>query len=190
MDLGFASYDIIFAGIILISVVLALLRGGVAELLSLSTWFIAIFVMRKYSHYLTPYLPDIISNPLLRALISYIIAFFIVACFMAILKRLLAQFIQTLGLGGLNYLLGALFGLVRGVIICALIIIIIKSLGFDKQPAWHNSKLNPLLTPVSNTILQAIPADFKNVTNQNIESNVKQLYLQHESSIKQQVYQP
>ena len=38
-----SNYDFIFGAIILVSIVFGIFRGGVAELLSMSTWFIALF---------------------------------------------------------------------------------------------------------------------------------------------------
>ena len=56
-SLQLSNYDFVFGIIILISMLLAIFRGGVAELLSISTWFIALFVVRNYSELIEHFIP-------------------------------------------------------------------------------------------------------------------------------------
>ncbi len=161
-----SNYDFIFGSIIIISAILAIIRGGVAELLSLSTWFIALFVMRNYASFLEKLIPDIITNGLLRSLISYIIAFFVVATAITLIKMVFHKFIHSFGLGGLNYMLGAIFGIARGIIISALIVILMEMFNLDENHAWQKSWLSPILKPTVTMIINAIPDRVKNINHE------------------------
>ncbi len=152
-----SNYDYVFGAILLISTLLALIRGGVAELLSLSTWFIAIFVMRHFADQLERYIPDFIAATKLRSIVSYAYSFFIVAIIITFIKKIFNQLISRIGLGGINHLLGALLGLIRGIIISALLILVIENFNLDNKHGWQLSRLNPILTPVVKIITNALP---------------------------------
>jgi membrane protein required for colicin V production len=161
MNILTSSYDIIFLGIIAFSAILALIRGGITELLSLSVWFIAFWVMHRYGTWLDNYLPNSVTNQLARSCIIFMCAFIAVAIGMAIIKRLCASIISSIGLGGLNYLLGFAFGIIRGILFCAVLIIVIEMLNLDPANSWQNSRLYPVLAPAVEWIANTIPSRIK-----------------------------
>ena len=126
------TYDIVFIIIILVSVIFATIRGGVSEILSLSTWFISLWLMHRFGTILNQYLPNSISNHMVRMSIVYSSIFLIVAILIAIIKKLANPAIKNTGLNGVNHFIGFVFGVIRGLLICALIILIIDVLSFDK----------------------------------------------------------
>jgi membrane protein required for colicin V production len=163
MSLFASNYDIIFFGIIAFSAVLAFIRGGIVEILSLGTWFIAFWALHKFGTLLKAFIPNSISNDLLRNIIIFIIIFLLVAIAMAVIKKLLANFINTIGLGGLNYIVGIGFGIIRGIFACALLIIVIQMLDLDSSKSYAQAKLYPALSPVVNWIAKAIPESVKDI---------------------------
>lgn len=152
-NIHLSNYDFIFGAIILVSVIFGIFRGGVAELLSMSTWFIALFVMRKYSGEIEKLIPQLVSNSMLRSLVSYIVAFIAVAIVIMLIKIMFHKFIHSLGLGGLNYFIGALFGIARGLVISALIIVVVEMFNMDDKHTWKSSVISPLLVPTVNMIV-------------------------------------
>lgn len=142
-----SNYDFIFGVIILVSAIFGIIRGGVAELLATSSWFIALFIMHEYSDHIKELIPSVIENNILRSLLSYVIAFVGVKIIITLIKIIFHKVIKDLGLGGLNYLIGALFGTARGLIICALLIIVIEFFHFDMQQKWRTSLISPALLP-------------------------------------------
>ena len=91
----------------------------------------------------------------------FVAAFIFVAIIMAIIKKLCANFIKSVGLGGLNYLLGAVFGVVRGILICAILIIGIEMLNLDPSHAWQKSRLYNIINPVVEWVADAIHREIK-----------------------------
>lgn len=163
MQLISSNYDLIFFGIIIVSAIFALLRGGISEVLSLSTWFIALWLMHKFGNYINHLIPNAVTSSFLRSIIVYIIIFIIVAIFIAILRKIFASVINALNLGGLNRLLGFVFGIIRGVFICAIIVIVIEMLNLDPSHSWRTSKAYPVIYPTVKLILNAIPDSIKNL---------------------------
>ncbi|MFN8769464.1 MAG: CvpA family protein [Neisseriaceae bacterium] len=161
MELVSSNYDLIFLGIIIASTIFALIRGGIAEILSISSWFIALWFMHKYGELINHFIPQNITNPLLRSIIVYIIIFIIVAVVIALIKKFFASIISKLGLGGLNYLIGFIFGIIRGVFICAIIVVIIEMLNLDISHNWDKAKTYPIIRPAMELIVNAIPDSIK-----------------------------
>jgi len=164
MQLLASNYDLIFFAIIIASAIFALIRGGVNEILSLSSWFIALWLMHRYGEWVNNHLvPHQVTSPLLRSIIIYGAIFIAVAIIIALIKKLFARIISGLGLGGLNYLVGLVFGVVRGVFLCALVIIIIEMFSLDSLHSWNKSKAYFIISPALALIINAIPQSLKNL---------------------------
>ncbi len=157
MNIASSTYDIAFIGIIASSAILALIRGGLSEILSLSSWFITIWLMRKFGNYIDHLLPHSVTNQLIRNALIFIIIFIIVAIIIALIKKLCNKFISTIGLNSVNYLLGIVFGVVRGILISALLIIVIEMLNFDPIHNWQKAKISIVIEPVVLWIVDLIP---------------------------------
>lgn len=159
------NYDLLFFGIIICSTVLALIRGGISEILSLATWFIAFWLTGHLNGVLERYLPQSISNALVKDIIVFIFIFIVVAVIMAIVKKILATSIAAIGLGGLNYFLGFIFGIIRGLLICTLLVVLIQIFGLNNYSTnkWQNSKLAPVLNAGVSWIMHLLPQKFQQV---------------------------
>lgn len=149
-------FDLSFSIIIILSAIIALFRGAVVEILSLSTWFIAFWATHKFATYLNPYVPNIIENKLLRSGVIYLLLFILIAILITILKKLLSGLIKNIGLTGLDRLLGLLFGTIRGLLICAIIIIIIKVFDLNNTDTWPKARIHDVIQPVVNWIIDVI----------------------------------
>ncbi|RTK94344.1 MAG: CvpA family protein [Neisseriaceae bacterium] len=156
--LHLTNYDFFFGAIIITSMVMATLKGGVAQILSISTWILALFVTKKYNSQIEGLITGLISNELLRSLIAYLIAFIAIAIIMTIIKMIFHKAISSFGLGGMNMLVGAIFGIARGVIISGLIIICFEMIGIDKTHSWSESLLSPVLSPTVKILISNLDA--------------------------------
>ena len=151
------NYDIAFIAIIALSTIFALFRGAIIELLNLSAWIIAIYSISKFGPMISRFIPANITNPLVKNLIAFIIIFILLAIIISLLKKVLTQVIDSIGLGTLNYLLGALFGIIRGVVICSIIILLLEVFNVDTHRSWQRAKIYPLIFPVVVWLSHTIP---------------------------------
>jgi membrane protein required for colicin V production len=183
-------YDIAFFGIIAFSTIFGFIRGGLSEILSLGSWLIAFWLMHNLGNGVEHLLPNSITNHLFRNVIAFIIIFVVVAIFIAIIKKILSSILTVIGLNGLNYLIGIVFGVLRGILICAVLVIIVNMLSLDQGRSYQKSKLFPILAPVISWISSIIPnkvpappTDMLNSYKNHSESYVKNL-VTSESSVK------
>ena len=170
MNIAPSTYDIVFIGIIASSAVLALIRGGLSEILSLSSWFITIWIMRKFGNLVDHLIPHSITNPLIRNALVFIIIFIIIAIIIALIKKLCNKFISSIGLNGVNYLLGVVFGVIRGILISALLIILIEIMNFDPAHSWQKAKSAMVIEPVVIWIVDLVPERIHDLPRQTFTS--------------------
>lgn len=153
-----SNYDIIFWGIIALSTFAALFRGAVTEILSLIVWVSSFWFMRNYGSIISTHLPaSIPDNMLLRNMIVFIIVFVLAAIISKIIKAIMSSMVKGLGLSGLNYTLGIVFGAIRGVFICSILIIVIAMFRLDPNNSYLESKSYPFLKPCIGWMTSSIP---------------------------------
>jgi membrane protein required for colicin V production len=158
--------DLILAGILALSVVVGLVRGFVFEVLSLLGWFVAYFAAQWLAPDVAPHIP--VGNP--GSGVNHAAAFaavFIAALLVwALGSRLLRLLIHATPLSVPDRLLGATFGLLRGLVLLLAAATVISLTPLVKLPAWQASQgaqwlqaaisgLRPVLPP---QLLKHLPA--------------------------------
>lgn len=136
-------FDYIVLAILAGSVVIALVRGVVAEVLSLGAWLIAFWCAKEMSPLVSTFLPGDIPSEGLRLVAAFVLLFFLVWLLSALLRVTLTGLIDTVGLGGVNRLLGAVFGVARGLVLVTVLVLMGGLSDMPRQPMWKNSVLAP-----------------------------------------------
>lgn len=139
-----ATADIVILIIVLLSSVIGLVRGLFKELLSLVVWFAAVVLALYFSTPLGAALSGQIIDESAQTVIAFFIIFVAVLIGGGMLQVLVRQLIRSTGLTGTDRFLGFLFGSARGVLICIVVVIALKS--FDiKAEWWSESRIIPEL---------------------------------------------
>lgn len=160
---GMNGMDLILGGILLFSALVGISRGLIKELLSLVAWTASIWVAYHFAEPVaTNYVQQIISD----RLISYVAAFgglFFLSLFaVGLLNILLSSLLDFVGLTGFDRLLGVLFGLARGAIICSLIVffgVFVPAL--TKEKFWQESTLVPHFIKLADWGVSKLPANIR-----------------------------
>ncbi|MFZ7174203.1 CvpA family protein [[Pasteurella] aerogenes] len=135
--------DLIIIGIIAFSVIVSLLRGFVREVMSLASWVVAFLVANNFYPYLANYLTQIQSE-YLRDGAAIAILFVATLIIGAIVNYVISQLVDKTGLSGTDRVLGACFGLLRGMLIVAALLFFVDTFtNFSQSDWWKNSKLIP-----------------------------------------------
>lgn len=141
--------DYVIIGIIVFSLLVSLWRGFVREVLSLAGWVIAFFIASKFYPPMSQLLlkidyPYIQNSEFLRNGIAIAILFIAVLIVSGIINTLLAQLVDKTGLSGTDRVLGAGFGILRGIFIVAAILFFFeKFTQFSQSELWKESQLIP-----------------------------------------------
>lgn len=141
--------DFIIIGIVVFSLLVSLWRGFVREVLSLAGWVIAFFVASKFYQPMAQLLLQFDSvylqnSEYLRNGIAIGILFIAVLIVSGLINALLGQLVDKTGLSGTDRVLGAGFGILRGVFIVAAILFFLDTFTqFSQSELWKESKLIP-----------------------------------------------
>ena len=138
----FNQVDIVILIITVLSSAFGLWRGLIKEVLSLLTWVAALLVSRVYSEPLAGLMTGMIDNDGIRYVSAFAILFVIVMMLGTFLNFLISKLLNVTGLKFADRLLGAVFGVARGVII-VLVILFVASMFASETELWQQSQLIP-----------------------------------------------
>ncbi len=141
MELNWADFAVI--GIIVLSTLISLIRGFIKEAISLATWVLAIWVSLKYTPFVASYLIELVEVPSLRLIIAGLILFISTLIVGALINYIIGQLVEKTGFSGTDRTLGAVFGVLRGVLVVALIVILAGLTPIPQDPWWKQSTLLP-----------------------------------------------
>lgn len=147
-------FDYAVLGILGISVLLSILRGFLRETLSLAGWVAAFFVAKLYTLQLAPMLPQSIPGEPLRLLAAFLILFLATLLVASLLAIALAEVFKKIGLGWLDRWLGALFGLLRGVLVAGIIVFLGGLTSLPREGFWRDAMFS---APLEALVTSALP---------------------------------
>lgn len=155
--MNWADYAII--AIITISLLISLMRGFAKEALSLGGWIVSFWVAIQFSGNMQGLLADQIETPSLRLLVAFVSLLIMGLFVTGIVNVLVGQVIKKTGLSGTDRVVGIIFGVARGVIVVAALVIIASMTPFPEDPWWGESKLLPHFEQIAAQIQQYLPED-------------------------------
>ncbi|GGD67220.1 CvpA family protein [Lacimicrobium alkaliphilum] len=135
--------DYCILGIIALSTLISLVRGFVKEAISLAVWFAAFFIASQFYLDLGSYLTSF-SDPMIRSAVAIAILFVVTLVLGGLLNYVVGQMVQYTGLSGTDRALGAVFGLLRGVLIVSALLFFMDAFtAFPDSTWWQQSLLIP-----------------------------------------------
>jgi membrane protein required for colicin V production len=141
--------DVALAVFLALSIVVGLLRGFVFEILSLAGWFAAFFAARWVTPEVQPYLPVGESGSALNYGVAFACVFLVALVLWSLAARLVRALIRATPLSPFDRVLGAGFGLVRGLVVLLVVTMVITLSPLADSRAWQRSQgavwLNALL---------------------------------------------
>ena len=147
-------FDYAVIAVVVLSVLLAVFRGAVREIAALAGWAAALILSGLFAQELAQWLPASLST-MLRAVIAYLVIFLGVLLLSGLSGLLLAKLFRAAGLGLTDRVVGAVFGLVRGVLFVFVGVMLAGLTSLPKEPFWREAALSG---PIETAVLAAKPA--------------------------------
>ena len=136
-------------GIVGLSLLFGLWRGVVGEIIALVAWVLAIFAAVEFGALVGTSVFAGMSDPALRTLAGCVVIFIGVLVVMALFRMLVKRMVKALGLSVSDRILGMLFGLLRGVLVCMVLVGLGGMTSAPTQAWWRQAMLAaPLETAV------------------------------------------
>ena len=153
--------DIILIGVMLVSALLAMIRGFMREVLSIAAWVVAaIATLYGYSR-LLPYVQTHIENPIIATGAVVAGIFLGTLLIVSIITVRFSDMVLDSRVGALDRTLGFLFGLGRGLIIVVVAFLFFAWLVPPRtQPSWvANAKSRVVLQSTGDWLISMLPDD-------------------------------
>ncbi len=152
--------DLAILGVILLSGVLALLRGLVSEILGIGAWLGAAAAAIYGHHLIVPYVQKTVDLGGLTQYAAMGIVFLLALIVFALISRLIGDTIRHSALGGVDRSLGLIFGLARGaVLVIALFIAAGAVMKIDQWPEpARTARSLPLIHAGAVALVELLPA--------------------------------
>jgi membrane protein required for colicin V production len=163
----FQLLDLILIGIMLISGLLALMRGFTREVLSLLAWGIA--AVAALGAVLSPELNQLAGQYLQPEIVAKIAlgggVFLIVLIIMSLISVRIADWVLDSAAGAFDRSMGFVYGLARGLLLVAIAYLFyVWLVPEQKQEEWvKNARLLPVVKEVSTVVISFLPADVADV---------------------------
>ena len=154
-----AWVDLFIIVVIVLSALISLIRGFVKESISLFTWIIAGVLALRYYAPMAELFEPFISSLTLRQWVGGGCLFLVTLLVGAIVNFIVSQLVSKTGLSGTDRMLGTVFGLARGIMIVAVIVLLAGLTALPQDPWWQDSQFMPHFERVALWLADYLPAD-------------------------------
>lgn len=141
--------DLIIIMTLLISVIYSLIRGFVKEIFSLLSIIVGIFVSIKFYHLFSIPIDRLINRPNISKVAGFFLCFIIVSLGISLAGSLIRRLLKTANIFWMDRLIGAGFGIVKGVLIWSTILIFLIIFLPPETQFLEASKTAPYIMPIS-----------------------------------------
>jgi len=153
--------DYTILGVIAISAVVGLFRGFVRETVSLLVWIAAFWLAMSYSVEVASRLSGLIDNPSLRVAAAFVALFLSVLIVGVVANYLLASLLSKAGLRTSDRVLGVLFGVARGMLVVALVVVLVELTPLVESSSWQGSAIVTFIQPLLGHFQKFVPAEIQ-----------------------------
>ena len=147
-------FDIIVALVIAISIGFGIWRGFVREVLALVSWIVAFWLAKLFAAVVAGWLPSSWNHQGLRIVVGFISVMLVCVLILSLLSSLLVHLVKVAGLTNSDRMLGAVFGMLRGVLVVVILVMLGGMTSEPREPYWRKALLS---RPLENMALWAKP---------------------------------
>lgn len=171
--------DLVILGIIIISVLFALYRGLVRELLGISSWILAGFTAIYSYDPLLKFGESRFDNVKLSAMIGSVVLALIVLVAMTIINAIITKKLRKSSLSGLDRIFGFFFGIARALLIVVLIYLFATTMMLSPKYVQELNTKN-----YSIHYIQLMAEKLQNLFPENIRTDLSEYQTAKEEKIK------
>jgi membrane protein required for colicin V production len=160
-QLPVTALDLVVLGVVLISALLAAVRGFTREVLAIASWVAAAAAAYALHPMVLPYAKEYIPNAQLALAASIGAVFLATLVVVSFITVKISDLILDSKIGALDRTLGFVFGAARGLLIAVIAFVFFdKLVGEKQQPDWvKGAKLRPVLKETGDQIIALLPED-------------------------------
>lgn len=138
-------FDYFVLAVMAISLLVGGTRGVVSEILALLAWVAAFIAARMWAVTVGNLLLAELPDPLWRQLAGFVAVFVGMLIAFALLRWMVTLMLKAAGLRPLDRMLGALFGVARGVLVLLVLVLLAGLTPLPQQQWWRQALFAPPL---------------------------------------------
>ncbi|MBP7352973.1 CvpA family protein [Comamonas sp. UBA7528] len=154
-----ATLDAVLLVVCCASLLLGAWRGLVYELFSLVGWVAAFWIARLFAGDVGAWLPVDGFDPTVRYAAGFVAVFVVAVFAWGLLSALAKKLIEVVGLRPVDRTLGALFGVLRGMVLVLVVTLVVVNTPLHQQDWWVQSWAGPQLADLARTLVPALPQE-------------------------------
>ncbi|MCH9644622.1 MAG: CvpA family protein [Gammaproteobacteria bacterium] len=136
-------FDFVIIGIIFISIVVSFFRGILREILSLIIWVAAFILAFRYAEQVGLHLQGFVHSSTVGYALAFLLIFLVVFFVGMVLNFFIKNVIDKIGFGPADRALGVCFGVARGVLVVAVLLMFIAISPMQRDAWYADSKVRP-----------------------------------------------
>ena len=145
LETSMTPFDYVVLVVLGVSVLVSVVRGATREVISLLSWIGATVLAVHLAPGVAVLLPTALESPTLRIAVGFIAVMISSLLVFALISLLVTQLLRKSGLSSTDRTLGAVFGLLRGVVILVVLVLLAGLTPLPREPAWRNATFSPPL---------------------------------------------
>lgn len=131
--------DWVFLGVLLISMVVGAWRGLVFEVVSVLSWIAAFVLAQWFAPQAAELLPMSGAAESIRYAAGFVLVFIAAIFLGGLIAFLVKKLVAAVGLRPADRMLGAAFGVVRGIIVLLALTVVVAMTPMQSAPVWQES---------------------------------------------------
>lgn len=135
--------DVALGSAVLLSILVGLWRGFVFEVLSLAGWVVAFVAAQVWGDEVSALIPFGVQGSALNHGISIAVTFFAALIAWGLMSRVVRMLIRATPLSGVDRVLGAGFGVLRGGVLLLIVATVVLMTPAARSPLWQRSIIAP-----------------------------------------------
>jgi membrane protein required for colicin V production len=159
MEQALGWVDVALFAVLAVSALIGLMRGLVFEVLSLAGWLVAYFAAQWFAPTLALHLPVGQPGSAMNHGAAFACAFIAALILWGLLTRLVRMLIRATPLSLIDRLLGAGFGMARGMIVLLAVATVVGLTPMARSPAWQHSVAGPWLQAGLQALKPVLPPE-------------------------------
>ena len=151
------GFDLALMVVVALSTLFAFARGVVREMIALATWIVGFVLAINYSGPLAGLWTRLDMTPVAKHLLAFALILVAVMIVGAAIAWMLSRVIKMIGLGFVDRILGAVFGVARGVLVIVVFALVAGVTALPKRDWWQNSALGQPLAEIALALKPYLP---------------------------------
>ena len=155
-----AAIDWILVAVLAASMLLGAWRGLVYEVLSVIGWIAAFLLAQWFAPDVAEKLPIQNSGETLRYAAAFVLVFIVSVFVAGLISALMKKIISVVGLRPVDRIMGAVFGLFRGLIFLLAFSVVVHMTALQESDWWLESQAAPMLMTLLKGLRPMLPEKF------------------------------